>query len=141
MTGDYKTPTTPGSKTPGSKTAGSTAPGTTAPGATAPGSASPGTTAGDRAGAAPASGTHRHEAWQPRVLKDPPFNAFETDGARSPDVRSPSSTIRDPERDTAPLQGERDISDDDSLANEYTPNQDRPTRGGDAPVNDRGTQT
>lgn len=113
MTRDDKTPATPGPTTPG---------------ATAPdGRRSP--------------SPRRHEAWQPRVLKDPPFNAFETDGARSPDARSPSGTIRDPRRDTAPLQGEGDISDDDSLSNEYTPNQDSPTRGGDAPINDRGRQT
>jgi hypothetical protein len=114
MTGDDKTPATPGTTT----TASATAPDTTR-------SATP----------------RRHEAWQPRVLKDPPFNAFESDGARSPDARSPSGTIRDPNRDTAPLQGEGDISDNDSLSNEYTPNQDSPARGGDAPINDRGTQT
>ncbi|HWG76403.1 MAG TPA: hypothetical protein VN660_06370 [Steroidobacteraceae bacterium] len=114
MTSDYKTPPSPGSPDPGSTSSGSTSSGST---------------------------PHRHEAWQPRVQKDPPFNAFESDGARSPDARSPSSTIRDPKRDTAPLQGEGDISDSDSLSNEYTPNQDNPTRGGDAPINDRGSQS
>ena len=118
MASDYKTPVTPGTTTPGT--------------------AAPGTTRADT----PRSSTpRRHEAWQPRVQKDAPFNAFETDGARSPDARSPSGTIRDPKRDTAPLQGENDISDTDSLSNEYTPNQDNPTRGGDSPINDRGTQT
>lgn len=88
-----------------------------------------------------ASAHPRHEAWQPRVLKDPPFHAFESDAARSPDSRSPPSTIRDPQRDTAPLQGERDISDEDSLCNEYTPNQDDPSGVSDSPLNNRGTQT
>jgi hypothetical protein len=83
----------------------------------------------------------RHEAWQPRVQKDAPFNAFESDAARSPDARPPSGTIRDPKRDTAPLQGEGDISDKDSLSNEYTPNQDDPNGAGDAPINNRGRQT
>jgi hypothetical protein len=83
----------------------------------------------------------RHEAWQPRVQKDPPFHAFESDAARSPDARAPSSTIRDPKQDTAPLQGEGDISDNDSLSNEYTPNQDNPQGAGDSPLNNRGTQT
>jgi len=104
MTGDSKTPATPG----------------------APGKS---------------SASHRHEAWQPRVQKDPPFNAFESDAARSPDARPPSSTIRDPQRDTAPLQGENDISDKDSLSNEYTPNQDDPGGAGEAPLNNRGSQT
>ncbi|HEY7928740.1 MAG TPA: hypothetical protein VID71_01930 [Steroidobacteraceae bacterium] len=132
MTGDYKTPTTADSTTADSMKPGKIVPGVT-PGTSTLGSA--GTSS------AAATGSRRHEAWQPRVQKDPPFNAFETDGARSPDVSSPSSTIRDPERDTAPLQGERDISDSDSLSNEYTPNQDRPVRGGDTPVNDRGGQS
>lgn len=135
---DYKTPVTPGTSTPGT-----TAPVTKSPGTTAPGNqagTSSASTPSD-AGAGRSSSTHRHEAWQPRVQKDPPFNAFESDAARSPDARSPSGTIRDPERDTAPLQGERDISDTDSLSNEYTPNQDRPVRGGDTPVNDRGRQS
>jgi hypothetical protein len=132
MTGDYKTPATPGT----------TAPGTTAPGTTAPGveTDSSSSTTASGAGGTRSSTPRRHEAWQPRVQKDPPFNAFESDAARSPDARSPSSTIRDPENDTAPLQGERDISDPDSLSNEYTPNQDSPVRGGDTPVNDRGRQ-
>lgn len=120
MTGDYKTPATPGTTAPGAP-------------ATTPSSATPSGTG--------SSTPRRHEAWQPRVQKDPPFNAFESDGARSPDARSPSGTIRDPENDTAPLQGERDISDSDSLSNEYTPNQDSPVRGGDTPVNDRGRQS
>jgi len=122
MTGDYKTPATPGTTTPDGQ-------------ASTPSGASAGST-GTRS-----STPHRHEAWQPRVQKDPPFNAFESDAARSPDARSPSGTIRDPENDTAPLQGERDISDSDSLSNEYTPNQDSPLRGGDTPVNDRGRQS
>ena len=128
MTGDYKPPTSAGlgvSVPPSSGVASST-PSTPS---------SPGTS-----NARPAA-THRHEAWQPQVQKDPPFNAFESDAARSPDARSASGTIRDPKRDTAPLQGEGDISDEDSLSNEYTPNKDRPTRGGDMPINDRGTQT
>lgn len=133
---DYKTPVplgstripdAPASRAPGPGTAPSTGTPTSSPGAAAPGTSSP--------------SPHRHEAWQPRVQKDPPFNAFESDAARSPDARSPSGTIRDPQRDTAPLQGERDISDSDSLSNEYTPNQDTPTRGGDAPINDRGSQS
>jgi hypothetical protein len=82
----------------------------------------------------------RHEAWQPRVQKDAPFNAFETD-ERSPDSRPGSSTIRDPSRDTAPLQGQKDLSDDDSLANEYSPNQDEPVISSETARNNRSTQS
>jgi len=86
------------------------------------------------------TGDRKHEAWQPRVQKDAPFNAFESD-VRSPDSRPGSSTIRDPKRDTAPLQGENDLSDDDSLSNEYTPNQDRAVTTTESARDDRGTQT
>lgn len=137
MTSDHKTPV-PGTTIPRIPTPNTDTPDTTTPGAAIPGAAAPDAAAADT----PRSSTpRRHEAWQPRVQKDPPFNAFESDAARSPDARSPSGTIRDPKRDTAPLQGENDISDTDSLSNEYTPNQDNPTRGGDTPINDRGTQT
>ena len=101
----------------------------------------PGTGTGSRTSSGSGTPNHRHEAWQPRVDKDPPFNAFESDAARSPDARAPSGTIRDPRRDTAPLQGEGDISDEDSLSNEYTPNQDDPSGASDAPINNRGRQS
>jgi hypothetical protein len=50
--------------------------------------------------------------WQPRLDTEPEANAFanrtQGDGA----FKKP---LRDPEEDTAPLQGSKDISDDDSL--------------------------
>jgi hypothetical protein len=50
--------------------------------------------------------------WQPRLDTEPEANAFanlpQGDG-------SFKNKLRDPEEDTAPLQGSKDISDDDSL--------------------------
>ncbi len=86
---------------------------------------------------APAS--RRHDAWQPRVQKDAPFNAFESD-TRGPDSLPGSSTIRDPSRDTAPLQGEHDLSDDDSLVNEYSSNQDEAVTTSESARDNHGTQ-
>jgi len=117
MAGDYKIPTTPGTTqqvTPGSRgnDADLDAGGALGP-ARGPDSDLDIGSDPTHASAPP----RHHEAWQPRVLKDPPFNSFESD-ARGPDSRPGSSTIRDARRDTAPLQGERDLTDDDSLTNE-----------------------
>jgi len=114
MAGDYRTPTTAATTqqvTPGS-------PGTDADldagGALGPDSEQD---VGSEPTTHASAPQRHHEAWQPRVLKDAPFNAFESD-ARGPDSRPGSSTIRDARRDTAPLQGERDLTDHDSIANE-----------------------
>lgn len=61
------------------------------------------------------------EPWVPRIDTQPDFNPFaniETP-ARSPGATLPAATnvpdIRDPQFDTTPLQGTRDLSDPDSL--------------------------
>jgi hypothetical protein len=92
MAGDYKTPIPPGKTqqvTPGS-------PGTDAD-LDAGGALSPDSDLDVGSEPTPhASAPQRHhEAWQPRVLKDAPFNSFESD-ARGADSRADSSTIRDP---------------------------------------------
>jgi hypothetical protein len=58
----------------------------------------------------------RDEAWRPRMEKDRErdLHGF---GGKTPEADSilESPQIRDPEEDTAPLQGTKDRSDDDSL--------------------------
>lgn len=53
-----------------------------------------------------------HKPWSPDIDAEPllhPFTAPEGDQSRS------ATKLRDPEQDTAPLQGTKDISDADSL--------------------------
>ena len=56
----------------------------------------------------------RDEAWRPRVENQRELHGFE---GKTPEADSilESPQIRDPEEDTAPLQGTNDRSDDDSL--------------------------
>ena len=56
----------------------------------------------------------RDEAWRPRVESERELHGFE---GKTPEADSilESPQIRDPEEDTAPLQGTNDRSDDDSL--------------------------
>lgn len=66
----------------------------------------------------------KREGWRPKVEAEPDFNPF-----RNPESTkvSPLETreLLDPEEDTAPLQGSKDLSDDDSLedviADKYSP--------------------
>jgi hypothetical protein len=50
--------------------------------------------------------------WQPRLESEPEANAFAN---RPQGDGSFKNKLRLPEEDTAPLQGSKDISDDDSL--------------------------
>lgn len=54
------------------------------------------------------------ESWQPKIDSEPDFNPFSNpDGAKASPLNTPE--IRDANKDTAPLQGSKDLSDDDSL--------------------------
>jgi hypothetical protein len=52
--------------------------------------------------------------WQPRVDPDTELNPFHN-GASDADNPLDNPQIQDPEEDSAPLQGSKDLSDDDSL--------------------------
>jgi hypothetical protein len=52
--------------------------------------------------------------WQPKIESDPPLNPFAHDAPGS-DGLNGSPQIEDPEEDSAPLQGGRDLPDEDSL--------------------------
>jgi|HubBroStandDraft_5_1064220.scaffolds.fasta_scaffold991676_2 hypothetical protein len=53
-----------------------------------------------------------HKPWSPHIDADPLLHPFAPpDG----DKNVSALTLRDPEEDTAPLQGTKDISDTDSL--------------------------
>lgn len=54
------------------------------------------------------------EPWTPRVDELQEFNPFSSTGPDG-DALLHSPKIRDPEKDTAPLQGSKDLSDSDSL--------------------------
>jgi hypothetical protein len=52
--------------------------------------------------------------WEPTIERADEFNPFASvDGDRGPFSQTPR--LRNPEEDTAPLQGSKDISDSDSL--------------------------
>jgi hypothetical protein len=52
--------------------------------------------------------------WQPRVESEPEFNPFENDTSeRGALLDTPQ--INDPDEDSAPLEGSKDLSDEDSL--------------------------
>ena len=57
---------------------------------------------------------HEQQPWRPRVDSQREWHAF---GNETPEADSilESPRVRDPEEDTAPLQGSKDRSDDDSL--------------------------
>jgi hypothetical protein len=50
--------------------------------------------------------------WQPSLDSEPELNAFANRTQGEPSFKT---KVRDPEEDTAPLQGSKDLSDDDSL--------------------------
>jgi hypothetical protein len=53
-----------------------------------------------------------NKPWSPKIDSDPLFNPFTPpDGDKS----NSTPTLLDPEEDTAPLQGTKDLSDPDSL--------------------------
>ena len=55
-----------------------------------------------------------NKSWEPRIDSEGPFNPFApVDGDKGPYAGSPQ--LRNPEEDTGPLQGSKDISDTDSL--------------------------
>jgi|HubBroStandDraft_3_1064219.scaffolds.fasta_scaffold269894_2 hypothetical protein len=65
--------------------------------------------------------------WQPRVESDPELNPFSNDAPGS-DGLNKTPEIEDPEEDSAPLQGSRDLSDEDSLDDVIADDADRRTR-------------
>lgn len=54
------------------------------------------------------------EAWRPTVGQEPDFNPF-TGPTSASDSPLKAPTLLEPDEDTAPLQGSKDLSDDDSL--------------------------
>jgi hypothetical protein len=52
--------------------------------------------------------------WQPRVESEPELNPFEN-GASERGALLDTPQINDPEEDSAPLEGSKDLSDEDSL--------------------------
>jgi hypothetical protein len=60
--------------------------------------------------------------WQPRVDTDTELNPFHN-GASD---RDDPLEIQDAEEDSAPLQGSKDLSDDDSLEDVIADNADKP---------------
>jgi len=50
--------------------------------------------------------------WQPSLETEPELNAFAN---RTRGEGTFKNKVRDPEEDTAPLEGSKDLSDDDSL--------------------------
>jgi hypothetical protein len=55
-----------------------------------------------------------NKVWEPKIDSEGPFNPFSpVDGDKGPFAGSPQ--LRNPEEDTGPLQGSKDISDTDSL--------------------------
>jgi hypothetical protein len=63
----------------------------------------------------PASASNRDDvAWNPKIDRERTLHGFE---GRTPEADSilESPKVRDPEEDTAPLQGSKDRSDEDSL--------------------------
>lgn len=66
----------------------------------------------------------RREAWRPRVVKEHPFNVFESDH-QGPDSVPPPSKIQDPTQETTPLEGTRDRSEEDSMEPDYVASEPR----------------
>jgi hypothetical protein len=62
--------------------------------------------------------------WQPRIDSDPELNPFSNDAPGSNGLTE-SPEIEDPEEDSAPLQGSRDLSDEDSLEDVIADDADR----------------
>ena len=53
-----------------------------------------------------------HKPWTPDIDGEPLLHPF---GSPDGDRSRPTLKLRDPEQDTAPLQGTKDVSDADSL--------------------------
>lgn len=52
--------------------------------------------------------------WEPKIKRESEFNPFASvDGDKGPFAQTPQ--LRNPEEDTSPLQGSKDLSDADSL--------------------------
>ena len=77
-----------------------------------PSSAPPSTSSAPRD--ASSSKPKRDEAWRPRVDSERVLHGFDN---QKPDADSilESPEVRDPDKDTAPLQGSKDRSDNDSM--------------------------
>lgn len=54
------------------------------------------------------------EPWRPHMEPDREFNPYSATGDES-DARARPDAIQDPAEDTAPLQGSKDLTDEDSL--------------------------
>jgi hypothetical protein len=61
----------------------------------------------------PAEPTHE-EPWRPRMDSPGVFHSFQNETPEADSILE-SPQLRDPEKDTAPLQGSKDKSDEDSL--------------------------
>jgi hypothetical protein len=61
-----------------------------------------------------ASKPKRDEAWRPRVDSERVLHGFQNETPEADSILE-SPEIRDPEDDTAPLQGSKDRSDEDSM--------------------------
>jgi len=55
-----------------------------------------------------------HEPWRPKIDRQPEFNPFGTVIDNNNSLSNPPK-LRNPEEDTTPLQGSKDLSDADSL--------------------------
>jgi hypothetical protein len=55
-----------------------------------------------------------HEPWRPKIDREPEFNPFGTVIDDNNSLSNPPK-LRNPEEDTTPLQGTKDLSDADSL--------------------------
>jgi hypothetical protein len=62
----------------------------------------------------PGSAPKREEAWRPRVDRAGVLHGFQNETPEADSILE-SPEVRDPEEDTAPLQGTKDRSDEDSL--------------------------
>jgi hypothetical protein len=56
----------------------------------------------------------QQEPWRPRVDSERVLHGFQSDSPEADSILE-SPELRDPEEDTAPLQGTKDRSDDDSM--------------------------
>lgn len=61
-----------------------------------------------------ASKPQREEAWRPRVDSERVLHGFQNETPEADSILE-RPEVRDPEEDTAPLQGSKDRSDEDSL--------------------------
>jgi len=62
----------------------------------------------------PVSKPKRDEAWRPRVDSERVLHGFQNETPEADSILE-SPEVRDPEEDTAPLQGSKDRSDKDSM--------------------------